>query len=151
MVLGDPKGERSIGLDICDEKVEQTQAIKILGVNLDDNLNFRDHIRGVYKKVGGVIRILRRLRSLILDNAKLLLYKSAIMPHLTYCYLVWHFCTASDSRKLKRLQERASRLVYKTALLILMFKVKNKVVVNCFVDIFNINEEKKCRRYFISF
>ena len=36
------------------------------------------------------------------------------MPHLTYCHLVWHFCTASDSRKLERLQERALRLVYNT-------------------------------------
>ena len=27
---------------------------------------------------------------------------------------MWHFCTASDNRKLERLQERALRLVYNT-------------------------------------
>ena len=53
MVLGDPKGERNVDLHICGEKVEQTQSIKILGVN------FRDHIRSVCKKDGGMIRILR--------------------------------------------------------------------------------------------
>ena len=37
MVLGNPKGERKVDLDICDEKVEQSQSIKILGVNLDEN------------------------------------------------------------------------------------------------------------------
>ena len=60
MVLGNPKGERNVDLDICDEKVEQSQSIKILGVNLDENRNFRDHIRSVCKNVGGMIGILRR-------------------------------------------------------------------------------------------
>ena len=57
----------------------------MLGVNLDGNLNFRDHIRGVCKKIGEMVGILRRLKNLIPVNAKLLyLYKSAIMPHLIY-------------------------------------------------------------------
>ena len=89
--LGNPKGERKVDLDICGKKVEQTETIKALGVNLDDNLNFRDHIRRVCKKMDGMVGILRRLKNLIPVNAKVLLYKSAIMPHLTYCYLVWHF------------------------------------------------------------
>ena len=69
-------------MDICGEKVEQSQSIKNLGVNLDENLNFRDRIRSVCKKVSGMIGILRRLKNLILVNAKLLLYKSAIMHTL---------------------------------------------------------------------
>ena len=95
-------------------KVEETQTIKILGANLDNDLNYRDHIRGMCKKVGGMIGILRRLKNLTPVNARLLLYKSAIMSHLTYCHLVWYFCMASYSRKLERLQERALRLVYNT-------------------------------------
>lgn len=154
MFLGNSKGERNIDLDIGGEKVQQSQSIKILGVNLDENLNFRDRIRSVCKKVGGMIGILSRLKNLIPINAKLLLYKSAILPHLTYCHLVWHFCTASASRKLERLQERALRLVYSTTesyetllkraklttllnrrlqdILIVMFKVKNKSTTNHF-------------------
>ena len=164
MVLGNPKGERNADLDISGEKVEQSQSIKILGVTLDENLNFKDHLRSVSKKVAGMIGVLRRLKNLIPVNAKLLLYKSAIMPHLTYCHLVWHFCTASDNRKLERLQERALRLVYNTTaesydallkraklttlqnrrlqdILILMFKVKNKLTTNEIANIFNINDE----------
>ena len=79
------------------------------------------------------------------------LYKSAILPNLTYCHLVWHFCKASDARKLERVQERALRAVYndKNAtyeellkkgrlsslenrrlqdILILMYKVKHSLV-----------------------
>ena len=84
---------------------------------------------------------------------------------------MWHFCTAPDNRKLERLQERALRLVYNTTtesydtllkraklttlqnrrlqdILILMFKVKNKLTVNQIADIFNINEENiNSKRY----
>ena len=134
--------------------------------------NWRWHHSYTKYKVGGMIGILRRLKNLIPVNAKLLLYKSAIMLHLTYCQRVWHFCTASYSRKLERLQERALRLVYNTTtesydtllkraklttlqnrtfqdILILMFKVK-KLTVNQIADIFNTNEENtNSKRYYL--
>ena len=46
-----------------------------------------------------------RLKKLIPTNAKLTLYKSAILPYLTYCHLTWHLCTACNKRKLERMQE----------------------------------------------
>ena len=41
------------------------------------------------------------------------IYKAAILPHLTYCHLTWHFCKASDRRKFERIQERGLRAVFK--------------------------------------
>ena len=40
------------------------------------------------------------LKNLIPTEAKLQLYKAAILPHLTYCHLTWHFCKARDRRNL---------------------------------------------------
>ena len=34
------------------------------------------------------------------------------MPHFTYCSVVWHFCKASNWRKLERINERGLRTVY---------------------------------------
>ena len=82
LVFGNPKGERNVDLDICGEKVEQTQSIKILlGVNPDDDLNFRDHIRGMCKKVGGMIGILRKFKNLIPVIARLLAQVTAQLCH----------------------------------------------------------------------
>ena len=36
----------------------------------------------------------------------------SLPPNLTYCQIVWHFCKASDARKLESVQERALRAVY---------------------------------------
>ena len=54
-----------------------------------------------------------RLRNPIPISAKLVLFKTAILPYLRYCQLNWHFCKVSDSRKIERLQERGLRPVYK--------------------------------------
>ena len=53
-----------------------------------------------------------KLRSLIPYKAKLIMYKSFILPHLAYCHLVWHKCRSSDSRKIERIQKRAHRAVF---------------------------------------
>ena len=53
-----------------------------------------------------------RLRNVLPTGTRIQLFKAAILPYLTYCHLVWHFCRASDSRKLERVQERALRAFY---------------------------------------
>ena len=101
--------------NICVNNVESETKdnIKLLGVVLDSKLNFSEHIISIYKKASQRIGVLMRLRNLIPLKSKLILFKSAILPYLTYCHLVWHFCTASDTRKLERLQERGLRAVFK--------------------------------------
>ena len=69
-------------------------------------------MNSVCKKASQQIGVLRRLKNLIPTHAKLQLYKAAILPHLTYCSTIWHFCRASDKRKVERLQERALRVVF---------------------------------------
>ena len=124
--------------------------MKLLGVTLDDELSFSAHISDICKKASKKVGVLVRLRNMIPREAKLQLYKSAILPNLTYCHIVWHFCKASDARKLERVQEWALRAIYNDRnatyeellekgrlsslenrrlqdILILMYKVKNSL------------------------
>ena len=54
---------------------------------MDRQLRFHDHISIIYKKNSQRVP----------TGTKLWLFKAAILPYLTYCHLVWHFCRASDS------------------------------------------------------
>ena len=45
-------------------------------------------------------------------STKLQLFKAATLPYLTYSHLVWHFCRASDRRKLERVQGRALGAIF---------------------------------------
>ena len=86
--------------------VEICQIIR--SIHLDSELNFSEHICScVCKKARQQIGVLRRLKKVIPTYAKLQLYKAAILPHLTYCSTIWHFCRASEKRKLERVKEGA--------------------------------------------
>ena len=74
--------------------------LTIFGVTIDDKLTFSYHINDISKRASQKVGVLLRLRNLIPCSAKLQLYKSAILPHLTYCDTIWHFCKSSDRRKL---------------------------------------------------
>ena len=92
---------------------ESDNSLQLLGVNIDCGLNFNLHISNVFKKASQRIGVIMRLRNLIPTEAKLNLFKAAILPHLTYCHLLWHFCRASDTRRLERVQERRLRALFK--------------------------------------
>ena len=96
-----------------------------------------------------------RLRKLIPTETKLQIYKTAILPYLTYCSLAWHFCKASkrvDERGLRALYcnwnlsyedllERAKmNSLYQKRLqdiVIFMFKVKDKLLPKNSINLFN--------------
>ena len=76
MLLGHRNQERrTMNIDIGGEKVKQSQSIKLLGVHLDEQLNFSHHISDICKRVSKQVGVLNRLRKMIPSNAKLHLYK----------------------------------------------------------------------------
>ena len=85
---------------------------KLLGVCIDNNIRFDEHISSISKKSAQRVGVLMRLKNLIPTQTKLELYKATVLPYLTYCHLIWHFCRASGSRRLERIQERALRAIY---------------------------------------
>ena len=112
MCLGPRNYHKDLHIVINDTVIDQKSEITLLGVTLDDQLSFSSHIRNICRKVSCQTGVLLRLRNLIPTSAKLHIVKFAILPYLTYCQTVWHFCRSSDARKLERIQERALRAVY---------------------------------------
>ena len=55
--------------------------LKLLGVTLDDELSFSARISDICKKASKKVGVLVRLRNMIPREAKLQLYKSAILPN----------------------------------------------------------------------
>ena len=166
MLLGCENTEGKINFKIDGQHIEQTHSIKILGVHIDDKLNFGPHPSEICKSVSK--QVLKRLKNLIPTSAKLL-FKCALTLHLTYCHLVWHFSRASDWRKLERLQEQALRAAfnntsdtYETLLqkptlitlynrrlqdiLMLVHKVKSGRTPRYLTDLFQLNCEQE-RKY----
>ena len=70
-------------------EVKSSDYLKIFSVTIDCELTFSEHIREICKKMSCNVGILLRLSNLVPWSAKLQVYKSNILPHLTYCNVVW--------------------------------------------------------------
>ena len=54
---------------------------------------------------------LKRLGGFLTKQGKLVIYNSFIASNFSYCPLGWHFCSASSTNKLEKVQERALRFI----------------------------------------
>ena len=68
-----------------DARIEFPQSIKTLGVTLDQDLSYKEHISDQLKKAYAKASALRRIRRFLPHDAKIKLYKAFILPHLECC------------------------------------------------------------------
>mgnify|MGYP000745461007 FL=1 len=92
--------------------VQSEQSVRLLGVQLDNKFNFSEHISNITKTATRQLNCLKRLGHFLDQNTRLLLYKSFVLSNFNYCPAVWHFCGATNSLKLEKIQLRALRFVY---------------------------------------
>ena len=86
-------------------------SVKILGVEVDRELRFDEHVKHIAKKASHRVSALRRMAGFLDREGRLLLYKAQIRPYLEYAALSWMSCASSHTRRLDSIQRRALRLV----------------------------------------
>ena len=78
-------------------QVKATDNVELLGVVIDNKLNFKNHISKLIKKVGRKIDVLNQFKHILSFSTKMRIYRAFIMPHFTYCSSVWHSCLKEHS------------------------------------------------------
>ena len=68
-------------------KVKRVESIKFLGVLLDKNLSWRDHIKYIENKIVKNVGLLYRAKLFLDKNSLLTLYYSYIHTYLNYANL----------------------------------------------------------------
>ena len=97
--------ELPIEFKMNDDVVQQTKAFLLLEVTIDEQLTYNEQISNTCKKTNQRVGVLKRLRNLILTGAKLVFYKTAILPHITYCGLADWYSTYAGHQIVENLKE----------------------------------------------
>ena len=113
MLLSKDASIGDISFNVCETHIQPVDNIKILGVTLDKDLKFNDHVSKMCKKASRQLNALRRLSKHIDESCRLAIYKSFITSVFEYSPVAWIFCGKRNGHKLERLQERALRFIYK--------------------------------------
>jgi hypothetical protein len=100
-------------INIFGAKVEWTRAVKYLGVVIDKGLTFKEHIDYVTQRANNAIRVLysllNRNSKLDVDN-KLLIYKLAIRPILTYGLPALKGIAPTQIKRLQVIQNKSIKM-----------------------------------------
>lgn len=86
------KDGRNINIYLNNKAIEQVERIKYLGIIIDQNFNFNDHIQHVTEKTTKLIHALSKSAKLnwgLQHQALKTIYKGAILPLLSYAAPVW--------------------------------------------------------------
>ena len=86
--------------------------VKYLGVLLDSHLSWKYHIDNVAVKVSRIIGVIARVRHLVPFTILLSVYRSLILPYLSYGLAAWGQAAKSHLQKIILLQKRVLRLMY---------------------------------------
>ena len=85
--------------------------VKILGVEVDEQMRFDQHLKKIAHLASLRVSALRRVAKFLDAKGLLLLYKAQIRPYLEYATLTWMSAASTYLQRLDAVERRAMRLV----------------------------------------
>ena len=100
-----------LDLTIEGNELEGVPCIKYLGVQIDHNLNWKEHIKTISLKISRAIGFIKYAKKFLPSALLQLLYNSIVEPHIRYCCSVWGSCGVTTINQLHKLQNRVARII----------------------------------------
>ena len=111
MIIRKRNNQEKIDIQVTEEGKRKTiklkTEIKVLGVFLDENMNWDKQVRVVNKKARNATINLQRVNHLVPFKSRLILYNSLVACHFNYADIVWGGCSKQNQNKLQRTQNLA--------------------------------------------
>jgi len=156
----------NVHVNIGTSQIKNSHSEKLLGIKIDSDLNFEEHISSICKKASAKLNALARISPYIDEGKRRLIMNAFFNSQFNYCPLTWMFHSRKLNNKINRLHERCLRITYNDnlstfeellnkdnsvsihnrnlrALAIELFKVYTKQGPDILQDVFPINNEAR--------
>ena len=136
----------SISLNINDNLITEQTETKFLGVMVDNQLNWKAHIKHISNKISKSVAILRLLRYIFPKDILKTLYLTLTYPYFNYCNLIWGTACPTNLKPLILLQKKCIRNICRAGYLdhtdplfesTKLMKLEQIHILNCAKFIFN--------------
>ena len=98
IILDKKESEAKFKLTIDNNNTESTKSLKLLGITIDDCLQFDQHISNLRSKVAMQLNDLGRLQKYMGKSEEVVIANGFIYGIFNYCPLLWHFSTCKSIR-----------------------------------------------------
>ena len=96
---------------IGSKEIKVVSQVKLLGIEIDNKLNFEHHINYTCKLPTNQLNALIRLKRFLVFQERKVLVNSFIISNFNYCTLVWMFASSKCLTKIENLHKRELRLM----------------------------------------
>ena len=91
--------------------VQRVLSTKFLGVIINENLSWKEHIDNICKVISRNIGIINKVKFYFPTRMLFNLYSTLVLPHLNYGIIAWGNCTEYHLNRILLLQKKVLRII----------------------------------------
>ena len=111
MILG-KKQCNKMKLIISSIVINESNAVELLGITIDNILTFNEHINNLCCNASYELYALRRIRKYLTQDQTKLLYNAFINSQFIYAPIIWMFCRKNQYLKIQKIHHKALKVVF---------------------------------------
>ena len=104
-----PENQIQFEYSLHQQRLEQVQSAKYLGITITDNLDWGQHVSEISCKATKTMGFLRRNLALAPRHTKEVAYKTLVRPQLEYAAPIWHPYHDTQIAQVEKVQRTAAR------------------------------------------
>ena len=105
------KVHEDISLQVKEKNIFSQREVDILGITVDENLNFEKYISKICQSASGQLHAIYRLNRYLKPQTRKLVINSFILSNFSYCPLIWCFLNARQISKIDKIIEKSLRII----------------------------------------
>ena len=94
--------------------IEEVSYHKVLGVIVDNNLSWQEHVNFISKRTAKKLYQLSKIKHLLSQEGRILFFNGHLQPGLDYCSTLWDSASENTLKPLVRLHKRAIKTILLT-------------------------------------
>ena len=98
---------------VGDATIWEECVAKLLGILIDSDLTFNDHVKMICKKASQKLSAISRMADIISIEKRKTLLSAFFESQFSYCPLIWMFCSRKLNTRINRIHERVLRNIQK--------------------------------------
>ena len=98
-------------LFIGENRIDEVHSHKSLGVIIDRDLSWSEHVAFLIKRLSNKILLLSKIKNFLDFSSRKLFFNAHILPILDYASTLWDNCSVTNLNLLERMHKRALKLI----------------------------------------
>ena len=111
MILSSDEKDKKFQLNINNSTISSDDSITLLGIEIDNKLNFKNHVSTICKKANRQLNAIGRIQNYVGKKEKETIINTFVYSNFMYCPLAWHFCPKSSQNKIEKIKRRCLQLL----------------------------------------